>query len=106
MNMPPEPEDPELLARMREGFASVAADLDSLLRYQGFGGSPMDRDAAASWLGRRALVPSQERIFLAPGAHGAMVGIFSLLARAGDMSCARRSPIPAYARSARSSACS
>ena len=44
----------------------------------------MDRDAAASWLGRRALVPSQERIFLAPGAHGAMVGIFSLLARAGD----------------------
>ena len=44
----------------------------------------MDRDAAASWLGRRALVPAQERIFLAPGAHGAMVGIFSLLARAGD----------------------
>ena len=84
MNMPPEPDDPELLARMREGFASVGADLDLLLRYQGFGGSPMDRDAAASWLGRRALVPSQERIFLAPGAHGAMVGIFSLLARAGD----------------------
>ena len=84
MNMPPEPDDPELLQRMRAGFASVAADLNSLLRYQGFGGSPMDRDAAASWLGRRALVPSQERIFLAPGAHGAMVGIFSLLARAGD----------------------
>jgi DNA-binding transcriptional MocR family regulator len=58
MNMPPEPDDPELLQRMREGFASVAADLDSLLRYQGFGGSPMDRDAAVSWLGRRALVPS------------------------------------------------
>jgi DNA-binding transcriptional MocR family regulator len=84
MNMPPEPDDPELLQRMRAGFASVAADLDSLLRYQGFGGSPMDRDAAASWLGRRALVPSQEWIFLAPSAHGAMVGIFSLLARAGD----------------------
>jgi len=29
-------------------------------------------------------VPSQERVFLAPGAHGAMVGIFSLLAKAGD----------------------
>ena len=57
MNMPPEPEDPELLARMREGFASVAADLGSLLRYQGFGGSPADRDAASAWLGRRALVP-------------------------------------------------
>lgn len=84
MNMAPEPEDPELLARMREGFASVAEDLNSLLRYQGFGGSPLDRDAASAWLGRRALVPAQERVFLAPGAHGAMVGIFSLLAKAGE----------------------
>jgi DNA-binding transcriptional MocR family regulator len=84
MNMPPEPEDPELLARMRSGFASVAEDLDALLRYQGFGGSPLDRDAASAWLGRRALVPSQERLFVAPGAHGAMVGIFSLLAKAGE----------------------
>jgi DNA-binding transcriptional MocR family regulator len=84
MNMPPEPDDPDLLARMREGFASVAEDLDSLLRYQGFGGSPLDRDAATSWLGRRALVPAQERVFLSPGAHGAMVGIFSLLAKAGE----------------------
>ena len=84
MNMPPEPEDAELLARMRDGFRSVAEDLDRLLRYQGFGGSPADRDAATAWLGRRALVPSQERVFLAPGAHGAMVGIFSLLAKAGE----------------------
>lgn len=84
MNMPPEPEDPELLARMRAGFASVGEDLNSLLRYQGFGGSPLDRDAASAWLGRRALVPSQERLFVTPGAHGAMVGIFSLLAKAGE----------------------
>jgi DNA-binding transcriptional MocR family regulator len=84
MNMPPEPEDPDLLARMREGLASVAEDFDSLLRYQGFGGSPLDRDAATSWLGRRALVPAQERVFLSPGAHGAIVGIFSLLAKAGE----------------------
>jgi DNA-binding transcriptional MocR family regulator len=84
MNMPPEPEDPALIARMREGYASVAADLESLLRYQGFGGSPADRDAASAWLGRRALVPVQERIFVAPGAHAAMVGIFSLLAKPGE----------------------
>ena len=57
----------------------------TLLRYQGFGGSPADRTAAAAWLGRRALVPSQERIFVAPGAHAAMVGIFSLLAKAGEV---------------------
>jgi len=84
MNMPPEPDDPDLLARMREGYASVARDLLPLLRYQGFGGSPLDKDAASSWLGRRALVPAQERIFITPGAHPALVGIFSLLAKAGD----------------------
>ncbi len=84
MNMPPEPEDPALIARMREGYARVAADLESLLRYQGFGGSPADRDAASAWLGRRALVPAQERIFVTPGAHAAMVGIFSLLAKPGE----------------------
>jgi DNA-binding transcriptional MocR family regulator len=84
MNMPPEPDDPALLERMREGYASVARDLLPLLRYQGFGGSPLDKDAASAWLGRRALVPAQERIFITPGAHPALVGIFSLLAKSGD----------------------
>lgn len=84
MNMPPEPDDPDLIARMQEGYASVARDLLPLLRYQGFGGSPQDKDAASAWLGRRALVPAQERIFITPGAHPALVGIFSLLAKAGD----------------------
>ncbi|MBP0582824.1 PLP-dependent aminotransferase family protein [Labrys sp. LIt4] len=84
MNMPPEPDDPELVARMQDGFVSVARDLLPLLRYQGFGGAPMDKDAASAWLGRRALVPAQERIFVTPGAHPALVGIFSLLARTGE----------------------
>ncbi len=84
MNMPPEPDDPVLVARMQDGFASVARDLLPLLRYQGFGGAAVDKDAASAWLGRRALVPAQERIFVTPGAHPALVGIFSLLARAGD----------------------
>lgn len=85
MNMPPEPDDPDLIARMQEGYAAVARDLLPLLRYQGFGGSPLDKDAASAWLGRRALVPAQERIFITPGAHPALVGIFSLLASAGDV---------------------
>ena len=58
-----------------------------------------------AWLGRRALVPAQERIFSRPGAHRRMVGIFSMLARPGDDRAVReRSPIPASARSPRSSA--
>ena len=84
MNLPPEPSDPDLLDRMREGFAEVSRDLVALLRYQGFGGSRADKDAASSWLGRRALVPSQERIYVTPGAHPAIAAIFSLLAKAGD----------------------
>jgi DNA-binding transcriptional MocR family regulator len=84
MNLPPEPSDPELLARMQSGFISVSRDLVALLRYQAFGGSPADKEAASAWLSRRALVPAQERVFVAPGAHAAIQGVLSLLARPGE----------------------
>ena len=84
MNLPPEPNDPELLERMRDGCAEVSRNLVSLLRYQGFGGSRADKDAASAWLGRRAMVPKQERLFVVPGAHPAITGILSLLAKPGD----------------------
>lgn len=84
MNMPPEPDDPDLLARMREGLSAVATNLVSLLRYQGFGGAGMDKEAAAAWLSRRGLVPSQERIFVTPGAHPALLAIFGMLAKPGE----------------------
>jgi DNA-binding transcriptional MocR family regulator len=84
MNLPPEPDDPELLGRMREGLAELSRDLVSLLRYQEFGGSRSDKDAASAWLGRRALVPTQERIFVTPGAHPAIAGILSMLAKPGE----------------------
>ncbi|HSI39899.1 MAG TPA: PLP-dependent aminotransferase family protein [Xanthobacteraceae bacterium] len=84
MNLPPEPDDPALIERMQEGLAEVGRDIVALMRYQGFGGSPADKDAASSWLGRRALVPAQERIFVTPGAHPALLAIFSLLAKPGE----------------------
>ena len=84
MNLPPEPDDPVLLKRMRDGVAAVSQDIVGLLRYQGFGGAPADKDAASSWLGRRALVPASERIFVTPGAHPALLGIFGLLAKPGE----------------------
>ncbi|MUZ75623.1 aminotransferase class I/II-fold pyridoxal phosphate-dependent enzyme [Agrobacterium vitis] len=84
MNMPPEPEDPDLLARMQEGLSAVATNMIPLLRYQGFGGAGMDKEAAAAWLSRRGLVPSQERIFVTPGAHPALLAIFGLLAKPGE----------------------
>lgn len=84
MNMPPEPDDPELIGRMRDGLKAVAASMVPLLRYQGFGGSAMDKEAAAAWLSRRGLVPSQERIFVTPGAHPALLAILGILAKPGE----------------------
>src|SRR6266446_4448578 len=75
---------PELLDRMQDGLEAVGRDLVSLLRYQGFGGVQADKDAASNWLSRRALVPPQERLFIAPGAHPAILGILGLLAKEGD----------------------
>jgi DNA-binding transcriptional MocR family regulator len=85
MNLPPEPDDPELLDRMQDGLEAVGRDLVSLLRYQDFGGVRADKDAASNWLTRRGLVPPQDRLFIAPGAHPALLGIIGLLAKAGDV---------------------
>ncbi|CAN7407020.1 PLP-dependent aminotransferase family protein [Phyllobacterium sp. LjRoot231] len=84
MNLPPEPDDPDLIARMREGLSTVAANMVPLLRYQSFGGSAQDKEAASAWLSRRGLVPSQQRVFVTPGAHPAILAIFSMLAKPGQ----------------------
>ena len=84
MNLPPEPDDPALIERMRASVAEVSRDIVALLRYQGFGGAPADKDAASAWLSRRSLVPAQERIFITPGAHPAILGAFSTLASRGE----------------------
>ncbi|WP_428490420.1 PLP-dependent aminotransferase family protein [Rhodopila sp.] len=85
MNLPPEPDDPDLLDRMQDGWEAISRDLVSLMRYQGFGGVAADKEAASAWLSRRGLVPRQDRVFIAPGAHPALLGIFGLLARPGEV---------------------
>ena len=74
MNLPPEPDDPELLDRMQDGLEAVGRDLVSLMRYQGFGGVQADKDAASNWLSRRALVPPQERLFIVAGRPSGAAG--------------------------------
>lgn len=85
MNMPPEPQDPELLERMRDGLATVSANLISLLRYQSTTGGEQDKAAASSWLSKRGMVPSLERIAITPGAHATMTAILSTMTRPGDV---------------------
>lgn len=85
MNLPPEPDDPELLDRMQDGLEALGSDLVYLMRYQGFGGTQADKDAALAWLRHRALAPQEDRLFISPGAHPALLGILGLLAKPGDV---------------------
>lgn len=85
MNMPPEPHDPDLLARMQDGLQTVSANLISLLRYQSTTGGDQDKAAASSWLSKRGMVPSLERIAITPGAHATMTALLSTMTRPGDV---------------------
>jgi DNA-binding transcriptional MocR family regulator len=84
MTLPPEPDDPALVARLRQGLVEVSERLVSLLRYQPLGGAPADKAAAALWLGRRGLAPAFERLFVVPGANAALLAILSSLAKPGN----------------------
>jgi DNA-binding transcriptional MocR family regulator len=85
MNLPPEPQDPALLARMEAGLQTVSANLIDLLRYQSSTGSQIDKEAASTWLSLRGLVPSLDRIAVTPGAHPTIVAILMGLAKPGDV---------------------
>lgn len=84
MTLPPEPDDPALVARLQQGMVEVSKRLVSLLRYQPLGGAPADKAAAGLWLGRRGLAPAPEQLFVVPGANAALLAILSSLARPGD----------------------
>jgi DNA-binding transcriptional MocR family regulator len=94
MNLPPEPTDPVLIGRMQNGLSEVARNIVPLMRYQGFGGAAEEKDAASAWLSRRALVPNQERVFITPGAHPALVGILHVLAKPGNVVLCERLTYP------------
>lgn len=84
MNLPPEPQDPALLARMEAGLQTVSANLVDLLRYQSSTGGQIDKEAASTWLSLRGLVPTLDRIAVTPGAHPTMLAILTGLAKPGD----------------------
>ncbi|PYG32313.1 PLP-dependent aminotransferase family protein [Pelagimonas varians] len=83
MNMPPEPDDPDLLAKMRRGLESVAANLVPLMRYQSTTGLAVDKAVAAQWLQHCGLRPDTARLTIAPGSHAAIYAILSQLADPG-----------------------
>jgi len=87
MNMPPEPESPELMELMQSGWNKVNGRLRDLMRYQDFGGSPEDREAGALWLRRRALLVEPERVLVTPGAQCALLAILTMLVGPGGVLC-------------------
>ncbi|KWT83905.1 MULTISPECIES: PLP-dependent aminotransferase family protein [unclassified Variovorax] len=89
MNMPPEPDDPHLLARLHDSASRAFADahLYDLLRYQDFGGTAHDREAAMHWLRPRVPDAAVDRMLVCPGIHGVLTALFSQLARPGELIC-------------------
>jgi DNA-binding transcriptional MocR family regulator len=89
MNMPPEPQDAALLARLHDSAAALMAqvDLPGLLRYQDFGGSPADKAAAVKWLRRVLPRCDAAQVLVCPGIHSVLAALMSLLARPGDLIC-------------------
>jgi DNA-binding transcriptional MocR family regulator len=84
MNVAPEPEDRALLDRMQAGMVRVAADLPTLLRYQAFGGTYVQREAATHFLARRGVFVEPERLCICPGTHLAFQAVLQVLAQPGD----------------------
>jgi DNA-binding transcriptional MocR family regulator len=89
MNLPPEPDDPALVARLRDsaGAALAGVDLYDLMRYQDFGGSAADREAGVHWLRDHVPGASADRVLLAPGIHSVLAALISQLARPGELIC-------------------
>ncbi len=86
MNIPPQPPEADLSARLAKAFGELRAEgrLESHLNYQQPGGTRSERGAAAEWL--QALVPgvSAERIVIAPGTQSALFSLLLLHASSGD----------------------
>lgn len=89
MNNPPEPQDPALVERLRSSAAEVLLQADpyALLRYQDFGGTPEDRDAAVLWLRQRLPDCEASRVLICPGIHSALAALISQLARPCELIC-------------------
>ncbi|WP_299043325.1 PLP-dependent aminotransferase family protein [uncultured Tateyamaria sp.] len=79
MNMPPEPDDADLIGRMQAGLAHVSANIISLLRYQTPTGSAKDREIAARWMQANGAACAPDRLVVTAGAHAAIEAALSVL---------------------------
>jgi DNA-binding transcriptional MocR family regulator len=89
MNLMVEPAIPTLIEQIRDSAIGVMAqkDLYSLLRYQAFGGTRDNKEAALIWLDQRLPDPQMEHLLICPGIHSALVGLMSTLLEKHQVLC-------------------
>lgn len=96
MNMAPEPQEPDILARMRHGARHVTeqGNFHRLTRYQDFGGSEDDQQAAATWL--NGIIPYQQgrTVLVTPGIQATLAGLMTALVGTGNTLCAEAITYP------------
>jgi len=86
MNVPPQPVEAALDARIERGLASIHKryGLSSFLNYQEPGGSEPDRLVVAAWLKRRLPDVPTGRIVIYPGSQSAIFNILLAHLKPGD----------------------
>ena len=75
----------------------MGRELAHLLRYQRFGGSDADKEAALDWLGRRGVMAGPDRVFVVPGAHAALLAALCVVGIAGARTSVRIGALAAAA---------
>jgi DNA-binding transcriptional MocR family regulator len=87
MNVPPQPLEAALDARIEQAFAAIHKrdGLSSHLNYQEPGGSDMDRQVVAAWLRPRLGNVPPERVVIFPGSQPAIFNILLSVAKAGEV---------------------
>ena len=87
MNIPSQPSDIDFRKVFPQGIAGVLGSPRGLLHlhYQDSTGSEPDRQAGASWLGRRIDGVTADRIVVTGGAQSALFAVSELLLKRGDV---------------------
>ncbi len=96
MNQPPEIEGRPAMRALQVSAAEYVAgvSMTELMRYQDFGGSPHDREVAATWLRQWLQEASADRVLIAPGIHAVLLALVSQLVRPGRSLAVERLTYP------------
>ncbi|MDX1668236.1 MAG: PLP-dependent aminotransferase family protein [Limnobacter sp.] len=96
MNMAPEPQEQEILARMRQGTRHVTEQghFHRLTRYQDFGGTAEDQLAASTWLYGASEHPQGHSILITPGIQATLAGLMLALVGTDQFLCAEAITYP------------